>query len=676
METKNSTPLTAVAMIAISFVFGAFTVTSISGCVNSTARADDEKAVDGDPVTEPKAAEAKPGDWPQWGGSSIRNNVPEATNIPTDWNVGEFDRKTGAHIADDAENIKWVVRLGSQTYGNPVVSGGQLYVGTNNGGAYLSRYPADVDLGVMLCFSEETGEFLWQHSCEKLITGRVHDWPLQGICSSAYVEGDRVYFVTSRGEVVCDDTAGFRDGEDDGAPAGLGTVLEVTKTESNDQFGPAVAGLNDGKLADGLKTLLAERGVEITGDAKVAKSESGKGWTIEAKVDGKDRKLVAMIGGPKLIVKKQITVDDKHEADNIWTLDMMAPPYGVSQHNMASCSITAHGDILFVNTSNGLDESHINLPAPNAPSFIAVDKNTGKVLWTDRSPGSNILHGQWSSPSVADVGGELQVIFAGGDGWVYSFKADAGKDGKPTLLWKFDGNPKTSEWILGGRGTRNNIIATPVIWDDHVYIAVGQDPEHGEGVGHLWCLDPSKRGDISPQLVVSVDDRKKVIPPRRLKALNEEAGEVAIDNPNSGVVWHYSEEDTDGNGKVGFEETMHRSCGTVAIKDGVLFIADFSGLFHCIDAKTGKRNWVYDLLAQAWGSPLIVDGHVYIGDEDGEIAIFKMSADPEVAMEDGEPLNEVYMENSVYSTPIVANGVLYIANKSHLFAIKAGAKPE
>ena len=94
-----------------------------------------------------------------------------------------------------------------------------------------------------------------------------------------------------------------------------------------------------------------------------------------------------------------------------------------------SCSVTALGDILFVNTSNGLDESHINLPRPDAPSFIALDKNTGKIHWTDKSPGANILHGQWSSPAVGvNLGRVNQVIFTGGDGWVYSFKADAGKN--------------------------------------------------------------------------------------------------------------------------------------------------------------------------------------------------------------------------------------------------------
>ena len=181
----------------------------------------------------------------------------------------------------------------------------------------------------------------------------------------------------------------------------------------------------------------------------------------------------------------------EHESDVIWVYNMMQK-LGVSQHNMCSCSVTTFGDYLFVNTSNGLDESHINLPAPEAPSFICMDKNTGKVHWTDASPGVNILHGQWSSPAVGEFNGVPQVVFAGGDGWVYSFRCDTGKDGKPELLWKFDANPKTSKWILGGRGTRNNIIATPVVHDGKVYVAVGQDPEHGEGVGHLWCIDPKQ----------------------------------------------------------------------------------------------------------------------------------------------------------------------------------------
>ena len=341
---------------------------------------------------------------------------------------------------------------------------------------------------------------------------------------------------------------------------------------------------------------------------------------------------------------------------------------------MCSCSVTSAGDILLVNTSNGVDVEHNYIPAPEAPSFFAMNKHTGEVLWTDNSPGLNILHGQWSSPTYSVLGGQPQVIFAGGDGWVYSFDPAGTADGKPKLLWKFDANPKTSVWELGGRGTRNNIIATPVVYEGRVYVAVGQDPEHGEGIGHLWCIDPTMRGDVSPDLAYNASAPSKVIAHKRVQAVIPEEGDLTRPNPNSAAIWHYSEFDQNGDGEFDFEETMHRSCGTVAIRDDVLYIADFSGLFHCLNAETGEVNWTYDMLAAAWGSPLIVEDKVYIGDEDGEVAIFRHSANRDEAMkDDGGELVPFYgtrdMNNSVYSTPIVADNVLYISNRTHLFAI-------
>jgi len=598
-------PTHVLCVLTLSFILGVMAASVFSGCQQSqpipNPHSDPVKPPRSEPVaqadaqTPPVTTESlPPGDWPQWGGTGHRNNIPTGSGIPLTWNVGAIDRKTNDWISDEAENIKWVARLGSQTYGTPVVSDGRVYVGTNNSAGYLQRYPSDVDLGCLLCFSESDGEFLWQHSSEKLPSGREHDWPLQGICCAPLVEGERLWFVSSRGHVVCLDTQGFRDGE------------------------------NDGPFVD-----------EATSDAD--------------------------------------------EADTVWTFDMMKE-LNVSQHNMCSCSVTALEDILFVSTSNGVDESHENLPSPEAPSFLAMNKTTGEVYWADASPGANILHGQWSSPAAAVLGGVPQVIFAGGDGWVYSFRADRGQDGRPTLLWKFDTNPKESKWVLGGRGTRNSIIATPVIYQEHVFVAVGQDPEHGEGVGHLWCIDPTKRGDVSPQCAFRVEGEKRVpLAARREQAVNPEDGEVAEDNPNSAALWHYSIVDQNNDGSIDFEEEMHRALGSVAVKNDLVFVADFSGLFHCVDAKTGKPHWTYDMLAQAWGSPLIVQEHVYIADEDGDIAVFKLSSDPEVAMKKvddeflpinaGEDEEVVNMENSVFSTPVVANNVLFIANKEHLFAI-------
>jgi hypothetical protein len=531
---------------------------------------------------------------PQLGGTGLRNNAPFGKNIPDDWNVGKFDRKSGAWDSSKAKNIKWVAALGNTTYGTPVIAGGQVYVGTNNGAGYLKRYPNTVDLGCLLCFSAVDGKFLWQHSSEKLQivkpgsdpeVDRGHDWPLQGICCSPLVEGDRVWFVTSRGEVCCVDAAGFYDGED------------------------------DGPVKDG---------------AQIAQ--------------------------------------DKLEADVVWVYDMMKES-NISQLYMCSCSVTSLGDCLFVTTGNGVDESLEEIPRPEAPSFLCLDKRTGKVNWTDNSPGLNILHGQWSSPATGVLGSVPQVIFAGGDGWVYSFRADGGKEGKPELLWKFDANPKQTAYQPGGAGDRNEIVGNPAIYKGRVYIGVGQNPEHGEGEGHLWCIDPTKRGDVSPELAMKVENGKQVpLPHRRKQAVDVSQGEVAVPNPNSAVVWHYPGFDKNGNGKLEFEEQMHRTIGTPAIRDDRLYIADFSGLFHCVDAvgdgKGGtKVHWTYDMLAQSWGSPLIVEDKVYIIDEDGDVAIFSHQEDS------NEPLAEPNMGTTVYSTPVVADNTIFITTRDRLFAI-------
>jgi outer membrane protein assembly factor BamB len=102
----------------------------------------------------------------------------------------------------------------------------------------------------------------------------------------------------------------------------------------------------------------------------------------------------------------------------------------------------------------------------------------------------------------------------------------------------------------------------------------------------------------------------------------------------------------------------------VAIKDDLLVIGDFAGLVHCLDAQTGRVHWTYDMLATMWGSPLIADGKVFIGDEDGELAVFELS--PELNL-----LAENDMGASVYSSPVTAGGVLYISTRGSVAAIQA-----
>lgn len=518
-------------------------------------------------------------DWPMLGRTITRNPVVPNGVALTDWNV-----ETG-------KNIKWSAKLGSQTYGTPVIAGGQVYVGTNNASGYLDRYPSKVDLGCLLCFRESDGKFLWQFSADKLPTGRVHDWPMQGIGCPPLVEGERLWFVSNRWEVVCLDTQGFRDTENDGPYNG-----------------------------EPVKSML--------------------------------------------------------EADVVWKFDLMGQ-LGVHPHSAGMgpdrrCSIAAFGDNIYVVTGNGVDTGHFKLPTPQAPSLACLDKRTGKVLWTDNSPGENILHTQIASPLVAEIAGRPQVIVPQGDGWLRSFEPKSGK-----LIWKFDMNPKASKWSLGGRGTRNNILATPVLYENRIYIANGQEMEHGEGPGRLVCLDPTKTGDISSEL--ALDQTGKVTPHKRFQATDAKSGEKAVDNPHSGLIWEFTKEGDD------LEDKMHRTISSVAVHNGLVIAADGSGLIHCLSAKTGERYWAYDVLAAIWSAPLIVGATVYVPDEDAKVSIFRLSADPKRAMKPGAsgqafvrgkardlvPICELEVDSSVQTSPVFANGTLYIATRRRLYAIAA-----
>jgi len=154
-----------------------------------------------------------------------------------------------------------------------------------------------------------------------------------------------------------------------------------------------------------------------------------------------------------------------------------------------------------------------------------------------------------------------------------------------------------------------------VIWDSKVFVANGQDPENGEGRGRLHAIDATQRGDITA----------------------------------SGLVWR--------------TEEIRRSLSTVAIHDGLLYVADFSGFFRCLDVTTGEEVWMYDTFAAVWGSPLVADGKVYLGDEDGDVIVLR-------AGREMEELAEMNLGNAAYGAPVAANGVLYINSRNQLFALE------
>src|SRR5262249_44973953 len=246
-------------------------------------------------AVEEKTANQAAGAFAMFGGSAGRNMVNLVDkNVPTEWSVEPGKEK----------NVKWSAKLGDKAYGGPVVSGGKVFVATNN------KVPRDPSLkgdkGIIMCFRESDGKFLWQAVHDSLPDDIVKDARPEGIASTPIVEGNRIYYVSNRCEAVCADAEGTPEGK----------------------------------------------------------------------------------------------------AKFVWKLDMIKE-LDVFPHKLPNCAPLIAGDLLFVCTGNGVDEDSV--PKPKAPSFLAVDKKTGKVKWQNNTPGDNIMLGQWSNPAYAEVNGAGQV---------------------------------------------------------------------------------------------------------------------------------------------------------------------------------------------------------------------------------------------------------------------------
>lgn len=502
---------------------------------------------------------ASAADWPQWGGRNNRNMVSSEKNLPESF---EADKDKAA--AGTAKNVKWITRLGAYAYGNPTIADGRIFVGTN--AQMLSGDPRyDYSRGGLLkCFKEEDGELLWQFGIperRKLPPDTHFGLQHLGICSSPTVDGDRVYIVGSNANILCLDVKGQANG-------------------------------NDGPFKD----------------------------------EGK------YMAGPG---KTPIELGDK-DGDIIWSFDVIKE-LGVYPHDAASCSMLIVGDMLYLSTSNGMDKPHVKILAPLAPSFIVLDKKTGRLVATDNEKiGTRMWHAQWASPSCGKVGGKKLIFLGGGDGICYAFEALDKAGEKPVHLkkvWSYDCNPPKFRLLDGKeipyyRGDKrkskspnkndgkylgpSQIIATPVLYKDRIYVAIGQDPAHGRGKGLFHCIDATKKGDIT----------------------------------KTGCIWTYDD--------------LDRSMATAAVADGLVYFVDIAGKLHCLDADTGERIWAYETGNETWGGPLLADGKLYFGNQRN---FYIMAAGREAKL-----LNSMRMSAAVHSTAVAANGVVYIASNRFLWA--------
>jgi len=507
-------------------------------------------------------------DCPQWGGGDCRNMVSTETNLPDDFAPGEKD-STGNTIAiATGHNLKWAAKLGNQTCGTPVIANGRLYIGTNNGSPRDPRLTGD--RSVLMCFEEATGKFLWQLVTSKLrYAGNFNgDFNGLGDCSTPTVKGGRVYLATMRCEAVCLDALGLANG-------------------------------NDGPFKDEgayiAQQMILKPGLQPTG--------------------GYPEKFRDIPTPPPLDLAPT-------DADILWRYDFMAE-LDVWPQDATDCSPVVDGDYLYVGTSNGVDKGHKSLPFPDGPTLIVLDRRTGKLVATDDAQiGTRTLHGNWSSPSLVTVNKHKLILFGGGDGICYAF--DAKPQGKVLkTVWRCDCIPpeyreRNDQKLPYNKNSEgpSEIIATPVFYNNRVYVAIGQDTRHGAGPGALTCIDATKTGDIS----------------------------------KTGVLWRYTD--------------INRSFSTPSVINGLVFVADVRGVIHCLDADTGKVYWTHDTKGMlTMSSTYVADGKVYFGNANGKLTILAASKEKKL-------INEIRVGAAIHATPVAANGVLYIATQTWLYAFQ------
>jgi outer membrane protein assembly factor BamB len=325
----------------------------------------------------------------------------------------------------------------------------------------------------------------------------------------------------------------------------------------------------------------------------------------------------------------------------------MVKECGIRQHDSAHGSILVHGRYLYVNTSNGVDDSHKKINSPDAPSLIVLDKETGRLVATDGEHiGPRIFHSTWSSPALGEVHGRTLVFFCGGDGIVYAFEPFDGKAAQVhraerekagdnssaasrqtavlKKVWQFDCDPASpKENVHRFNGNRkespSNIKSMPVFYGNRVFVTVGGDLWWGKHQAWLKCIDAAKTGDIT----------------------------------GNGEFWSYPLE--------------RHSMTTPAIGEGLVYVADSGRKIHCLDLETGKPYWTHSVGDEIWASPLLADGKVYFATRQGEVLVFRAGKQKEL-------LSQISLDRPISSTPVAANGVLYITTMNQLLAIQKTAR--
>lgn len=251
--------------------------------------------------------------------------------------------------------------------------------------------------------------------------------------------------------------------------------------------------------------------------------------------------------------------------EKVWAKDLLKE-YGASNLQWGvSFSPLVDGDLILVNPGG-----------PDGNSIAAIDKKTGKKVWSSQDDKAG-----YSSPVIATMADTRQVIFFTGTRLV-GLSPENGK-----LYWNY---PWETSYDCN--------IATPIVWGDYVFIS----SNYGKGCG---LLKVSKRQDGSLKIERVYENNRMLnhfstcvlykghlygfSDPGLLTCMNFRTGEVK---------WSQR----------GFKK------GSLLIADGHLIILGEDGKLALAEAteKGYRQKAAYQLLkGRCWTVPVLANGRLY-----------------------------------------------------------------
>jgi outer membrane protein assembly factor BamB len=96
--------------------------------------------------------------------------------------------------------------------------------------------------------------------------------------------------------------------------------------------------------------------------------------------------------------------------------------------------------------------------------------------------------------------------------------------------------------------------------------------------------------------------------------------------------------------------------------DGMLYMANETGIAACVDAATGKTLWKERLGGVFSASPVAADGKVYLINEGGEAFVLQAGRELKI-------LHKNLLPERTLASPAISGGRIFLRTDEHLVAI-------